>query len=409
MATETQDTTTATSADSSSGGSYVQSILGSAGGLGSDESSSDVQPSQQPEAQEPGTAPGQPDTSGAADKQAAFDELMEQYARETGKDSSDPNQRKDLKRLVDKELYIRELKASLDAAAQAKAAAQEAGPELQTAFEKELAAEATEAAKGPPEAAQEQPAQATGEKKPPEPLRYRDVGDEWKTPEDSLTALNDAWAENDLKQVHQIEMARLRRNFDSDIAPKLFPYIERMIEQRLNGFVERDLGDVVPEVRRSVQDRRISESREFAIDELRKAGAGDIEKLFEQEDGPPIEYDGQQFPNTPLNRILAKHPEIMRIVENHPDSSKAERRTFISRYKLAYQIFKNGAGGVSAQTAKKLVDAGRESKERETSDVARQTINAGSGASGRGEKPSNRSYIQELNNLPGEVPFASLL
>lgn len=411
---EAQETTAATT-DSSQGDGYLTSILG-AGEIGLDGPGAAAPPSQQPEAGQPGTAPGQPDGSpqeGAkpteADNQAAFDELMEQYAQETGLNKDDPNQRKTLKRLVDKELFIRQLQASNKSAAE-QAKALDKGPELLTAFEKELAAETTaEAGKGPTQAGEEARPPAAGEKKEAEPFRYNDAGDDWKSPEDSLHALNEAWAENDLKQVHEIEMARLRRNFDSGIAPQFLRFIEKMVESRLNGLMERDLGDIVPEVRRSVSDRRAAESREFAIDELRKAGAADIEKLFENEDGPPIEYEGQQFPNTPLNRILAKHPEILRIMETNPDPAKAERKTFIARYKLAYRIFKSGAAGVSAETAKKLVEAGRESAERDSNDRARQSINAGSGASGHGDKSGAKSYVSELNNLPGEVPFTSLL
>jgi hypothetical protein len=99
----------------------------------------------------------------------------------------------------------------------------------------------------------------------------------------------------------------------------------------------------------------------------------------------------------------------MRITETHSDPSKAQRKTYISRYKLAYQIYKQGAAGVPASIAGKLVEAGRESKERESNDRARQTLNAGKGASGLGEKPSKESYVNSLNNLPGEVSFGSLL
>ena len=118
---------------------------------------------------------------------------------------------------------------------------------------------------------------------------------------------------------------------------------------------------------------------------------------------------GQEFPNTPLNRLLVKHPEIMQITATHTDPKKAERSSFIARYKLAYQMFKQSKGGVAADTAKALVEAGRTAKDREAADRTRQGINAGSGTSGLGGDKSPKSYVAQLNSLPGEVPLSSLL
>jgi hypothetical protein len=187
-------------------------------------------------------------------------------------------------------------------------------------------------------------------------------------------------------------------------------YIGKMLDARLKGFVEKDLGDVVPEVRRTVADRRIAQDRDFAIDQLRKAGAEHIDKLFVAEDGPPINFDGEDFPNTPLNRILARFPQILQITAQHADPAKAARQSFIARYKMAYQIYQQESAGHSTETAKQLVQAGRESKERESKDRARQAINAGSGKSGVGtDKSASKSYVGHLNSLPGEVSTSSLL
>lgn len=404
MAQDTQETATS-AATGSPGGSYVQSLI-ETGGLGLD-------------------SPAEAPSSGGADQQAqettpaaskdvsvpgatpTLEDLIQQYAKETHSDINDGHLRSLLERMAHKELYIQELKAKQANAAAI--AAPTTGPALMTAFEKELANEKPPAEAGGPTppaqaaASQAQPGQAAT---PPPPTKYGDVGDDWKTPEESLTALNEAWAENDMTQVHEIERARFRRNFDTDIAPPLINYLTKMVEQKLEDYYQRQLGDVVPEVRRSVADRRIAESAEFALGELRKAGAEDLDTLFVEEEGPPIEVDGEKFANTPLNRILARHPEILRIQEHHPDPKKAERMTLISRYKLAYQIHKQG--GVPAETARKLVEAGREGRERDSQDRARQAINAGPGVSGHGEKTNSGSYIQYINNLSGEIPFSSL-
>jgi hypothetical protein len=244
---------------------------------------------------------------------------------------------------------------------------------------------------------------------PSGPSKYGDVGDDWKTPEDSLSALNEAWADNNLQQVHEIERARFRRNFDTDIAPALFPYLAKMMESKLDEYYQRQLGDVVPEVRRTVADRQTAEAVEFALDELRSAGAEDLDSLFVEEEGPPIVFEGEQFANTPLNRVLTRHPEILRIQEHHQDPAKAQRKTLISRYKLAYQIYKQGAGGVTAETARKLVEAGREGRQRDNQDRARQAINAGPGSSGHGEQSKSGSYVRDIISRQDDIPFASLL
>lgn len=393
------------------GGSYVQSLLGTAGDLGASETADTGAPKET--AAEKPAATEAVDAAATTEKKApeagkqapTVDELIQQFATETGLDPNDPNSRKTLKRLADKELFILKLQSDNESI---KATAGQPAQELVTDFERELRAEATARPAEPGETKPAEVARTTEA----QPFRYGDAGDNWKTPEDSLTALNEAWANNDLGKAHEIEVARLRRNFDSVIAPHLLKHIERMLETRMKGFVEKDLGDVVPEVRRTINDRRVEEARDFAVEQLRKAGADEIDNLFVTEQGPPIEFQGQQFPNTPLNRILAKHPEIMRVVESHLDPVKAERMTFVSRYKLAYQIHKQqgATAGMAPQTAQALVKAGREAGERKPQDRARQGLNAGAGATGVGtDKTASKSYVSDLNNLPGEVPFSSLV
>lgn len=415
-----ETTTTATATPAPSGQtSYVQSLLspaldgdeGAPSGSEAQTDSSSIPPGTAPEGSE---SPEEGETQEAtqAETPQTVEDLIREFALESGLNPEDPSQRKTLKRLADKELFIRKLQADnralLSGGANGQpAAAADSG--LVTDFEKELMqgeapAQPAAAAPAPPvPAAPQAPSQAPSQ--PSAPPSYGDVGDAWKTPEDSLTALNDAWGKNDLKTVHEIEVARMKRNFDAAIAPSLLNYVRQMIARELEG----SLGDVIPEARRSAAQRSVGESREFAVDQLRKAGAADIDALFEAQDGPPIRFGDQEFPNTPLNRILAKHPEILQISGTHSDPKKREQQAFIARYKLAYQIMKQGAAGIPAETAKALVNAGREIKAGQANDRARQAINAGSGPTGVGDKAAPKSYIGQLNSLPGEIPFSSLL
>jgi hypothetical protein len=412
-----QQTMTATPADTPAQPSYVQSLLSPAldgaedAPAGSETQGEDALAVPGTSSDAAGAVTGDEKTDTAAATLPSVDDLIQTFATETGLNPEDPNQRKTLKRLADKELFIRKLQADNEVLKGTAGAGSTAdAPQFVTDFEKSLVGETAQAT-GQPAAQAEPPAKTADQPAAAAATTtYGDVGDEWKTPEDSLKALNTAWGKDDLKAVHDIEVARMKRNFDAVIAPSLLSYINKMVEARLKGFAEKDLGDVLPEVRRTVAQRRVGESREFAIDQLRSAGANDIDKLFTAEDGPPIKFGDQEFPNTPLNRILARHPEIMQIAGTHTDPTTRERQAMIARYKLAYQIYKQGAAGVSAETAKALVDAGREIRTRQDGDRARQSINAGPGASGVGDKPPReKSYVTQLNSLPGEVPFASLI
>lgn len=404
--------------------SYVQSLIGPADGLDLNERmTEEKQQPTQTAATAPETDTGQTETTvtetgteqppgeeaGASKNAAALADLIQQFANETGLNPDDPGQRKTLNRLANKELFIRKLQADLDAQKKQPEPAKPADePELMTAFEKELAAEQPDAAAPgePPPTGTEPDAAAA---KPAETAKgYGDIGDTWKTAEESLAALNEAWAANDLRKAHDIEVARLRRNFDQAVAPQLLAFIDKMVNARLQEFSKKEFGDVLPVVRKSVGEQRMAESREFAVNELRKAGAADIDKMFAKEDGPPLHFDGKEWVNSPLNRVLVKHPEILSIVKTHEDPIKAERATFLARYKLAYQLYKQATPAVSAEAAKQLVDAGRNVERNKDSDRARQTLNAGSGATGLMEKGSKGSYVNDLNNLPGEVPFSSL-
>lgn len=416
MAELTEETVDSTSAEPSTGDGYLRSLIETAGDFGAPEpTAGQVTQPPPPEAaaatttaateEQPPPAPEAVETPDDPAKAAARDELIQQFAKETGLSPDDPNQRKTLKRLADKELFIRKLQADNETLKGTGVPRPGDAPEFITEFEKAEQPKPTE----------EPPAKPVATTAPPpantEASKYGDIGDEWKTPEDSLTALNEAWSKNDLKGVHEVETARLRRNFDAVIAPPLFAFIDKMLEARFKAFAEKDLGDVLPQVRQTVAQQRLADDREFAVDQLRKAGMADIDALFAVEDGPPIKFDGQEFPNTPLNRLLVKHPEIMQISVPDADRSKAQRKTFIARYRLAYQLHRQAAPPpVSAEVAKELVKQGEVIANGKESERARQALNSGTGASGLGgEKAGTGGYVSELNNLPGEISFSSLL
>lgn len=332
--------------------------------------------------------------------------LIQEYAKEHGVDPNDPDQRRHLKRLADKEFFIRSLQTKLEelkgqlqtGSEKGKPGAREEVEHL-TAFERTLLAP-----EGTGEAGAQGEAGQPAATKPgaASPKGIGDIGDSWTSPRDACKAEADAWAEGDFDKVHDVQTAVFFRRFLGIGVPA----IEKIIAAKLQEFGLRELGDV----RSAVRERKQAGNREFAIAELGKVAEfkAVIPMLFEATEGPPVAFDGKNFPNNPLNRILAEHPEIMDIRAEDADPDTAERLTYIKQYRAAARILKRQQGAIEPGKAKELVEAGAKMHQREQEDRARQGINAGPGATGLGGK-SAQSYVEGLNKLPGEVSFSELL
>lgn len=394
--------------------SYVESLISPAIDQPETSQSAGSQEEQQQQQQQPETglesAEQKPVDAQAQKPEAAaselpsIDDLVAQFAKETGFDPNDPGQAKTLRRLAEKERMILDLRRQNEAL-------QSAGKppaDLVTEFEKQL-----EAGEKPVQQGQQQtpPAQQQSPPQPPPTQgKFGDIGDAWKRPSDAYKALNEAWSKEgspDLDQVAEIDDAMYRRRFDAIAVPA----IERYVESRLEKFAKEQLGDVIPMARQSVQERRANEARDFAVGQLKSAGAADIEKMFEPiPNEPPVVIDGQQFPATPLNKIMAEYPGIARIQYSHSDPNVAARRTAVERFRMAYQLYRQQSKPpVTPAAAKQLVQAGADMAAR-SQDRTRQQINAGRGTANTPGKPGGGSYVESLVNMPGApLSLASLL
>ncbi len=347
----------------------------------------DTPPTAEPTAEVPPVADAKPEGSETAKD---LEGLIQQFAKRTGLDPNDPNQRKTLKTMADQALYIQKLEA------QGKPAAADDGL---TEFERSLSAPKTEAPVEPtPAQPTAQPQQAT------QSNDVTEIAKDWRTPEDSIKDLDAAWRAGDMGKVHKIEEARQQIHFIRNQVPLIESYVKTQIQQAMAG-----LGDVIPSVRESLAKQREADARDFAVAELGKNGVDIKALLAEPADGQTIEFDGEKFPATPFNQIVAANRGILNVNVQHPDPETAARLTNIERYRLANNIYKaqRANAGVSADTAKSLVDAGKQQAERATADKTRQAINAGNGAGGD-SRPS--SYAKELSkgSTDDGMSFSSL-
>lgn len=318
--------------------------------------------------------------------------LMQKFAQEHGLDLNDARDKKLAQRLADKELFIQKLRGAAGAKGQ-----------QQNSVDALMQEMLGDGQKG---ATQEKPAeQPAAETKPPAVGQSEDVGANWKTPEDAYTDLNQAWSDGDKRKVAEIENAMFVRRF-----AEVVPQIQEYVQQRIQKALEEQLGDVVPEMRQTVQERRFEAARELAIEKLSSVpGFEGVAELDKEVDGDPIVFNGQEFRNTAMNRILAENPWILEIQVQHPDPVKALQATNLRRYQAAYKLHQGGR--VSSGQAKALVDAGKKIEARSKQDRTRQSLNGGAGA-GTSLTPSQGktgSYVRdELLGLDEPTSFASL-
>lgn len=333
------------------------------------------------------------------DSKAQEQELMFKLAEQYGLDPSDPAQARTLRRLAHKEMMIQKL--------QGQGPANAAGQPL-TEFERSLIEQSKQSKEPGQEAKPPEAAKPTAA--PPEtPLRYGDIGDTWKSPEEAYQQWEEAFNKNDYARMDEIQRAQSVRWFDKDVLPKLGKLFDFRIQQMIGQFRDKELGSVLQPIKQTLEQRQVADDAEFALRQLESTeGFDSIRNLLKTEEGPDIEINGELFKNTPMNRIVADNPWIGNIRVDHADPSTARRLTMIERYRAAHSIqAKQKPSGLAPEVASDLVKAGATMASRTPNDRVRQSLNAGSGASSSAPKGSN-SYVEGLVNLPGSRAFSSL-
>lgn len=218
-----------------------------------------------------------------------------------------------------------------------------------------------------------------------------DIGAGWKSPVDAITAENDALTEGDFEKTAKIREAVIVRYAQGMIMPT----VQQMVQQALSEFSSRyGLND-------AIQASHMADDRTFAL----KAAKADeelapmVEELFKVRGDKPLVHKGQEFANTLYNEMLTKFPELLNIRVEDPNPRVAQRKTFAKRYTAAARLHAQMTKSAPAK-AEALVSAVRKGEHRrQTTERIRQSLNAGSSASGVGQPPS-RDYAEDLNDLP---------
>jgi hypothetical protein len=331
------------------------------------------QVSDEDQAEEATEESGESPESDSADE---TEKLIQQFAKETGLDPEDPGQRKTLKRLADKEAHI--LRQS-ELIKQLKSSA----PEELTDAEKEIFdaykddEEKEPETRGQPQADDSKPLQAT-----------------WESAADAYKAQVKAWEKaqktNDFSDVNKVDNAM----FESRMTTPATKAYLRGISQEL---LQEVFGEILPDIQDTVQARRADNAREWAIASLSKQkGFEDIQTLFKVDGDDPVVVNGNKWPNNPMNRIFAQHPEINDLYVTHHNGKRlsdtdALRLSMMKQFRMLHKIHKGGK--IGPKVAKKLVEAGAAMEERKRSDKVRQELNKGPGAR-QGQK--EESYGQTL-------------
>ncbi len=273
-----------------------------------------------------------------------------------------------------------------------------------TDFEKELQnpGQVTTAAKT------EQPRPANGVAITDAPA-FNDGYDHWKTPSDAATDLYAAWQAGDTQKAAQINQAVFTRQF-RDSLPLLNGIFQRMLDERLNVFRDQELGEIIPDY----QARKTAQSQNRAYDEaVADIGKDPARKALWEEmnkSSGTFDFNGQKYPDTPLNRIFAEFPGFLKVQVQHKDPKTAYRLTAIEQYRLAMGVYASRKrSAINPQTAAALVQAGAEQKTREIGKArAKQALNAGGTRAGQAPLSDDEQWIKNMSKSKGSSSGVSV-
>jgi len=184
----------------------------------------------------------------------------------------------------------------------------------------------------------------------------------------------------DFTNLSQIRDAQFRRYMIENL-----PYLHNIMVNTTKGLITESMGPILPQVNAMAAQRDQTQAKELALGDLErmseykgvrnlmKPGEGTI-TFKDPETGQTAEFD-----NTPMNRILIKNPEILRIQVPHKDPRVALRLTMTARYRAAMRIHR----GASPSNTKSLLSTAVAITKKSEADRSRQRMNAG-GVSNRG-------------------------
>jgi hypothetical protein len=207
---------------------------------------------------------------------------------------------------------------------------------------------------------------------------FMKVAQNWQQPTDFSEDLLSAYESQDKKRISDVYMGFVHRMIQ-DYVPILHQQITETVNQRLGPLAQE------AEVLQSF------EVNNQVIGVLKSDPSfADIEKIFENASSGKVELNGEQVPDTWLNRILSRNPMIELIQVEGKTKAESDRKTRAARYAAIYEEYQRMQGGpIDPNQAKKLVDAGRAAAQTRR-DPVRQSLNAGRTGVPTGAKPTGK-------------------
>lgn len=372
---------TAASTPTFSANDSIDDLLGP--DSGSDDASSgevlaaEDAPEEQPEVTEEQDAPqeGDQQQTQSLDRQQQLAELAKQYQL----DLNNPLHRKILrerlaqdKRVQDGQTFIQRLQAEKEAGL--------------TEWERQLQQQ-TDPKQQSQDPKQQQAAERPPDNRPVPRMAFGDGFDHLQTYGDFYQREIDAWRKigdantagqpPNFDEINAIENAKFARRV-VDFGPALLaPYFQQMFQQHLDQFAEKQLGDVIPAVRQSVEQRRVLEARDFALGQLKATKDGFAEDWTAM---TKVRSDNMidGYPDTAFNQIIAENPWIQKIRETDPDPRTALVKTNLAQLRAARSLYRQQQkSGVTPEVAKQLTQTGEKLAEQKIRDRGRQQLNSG--------------------------------
>lgn len=362
------------------------------------------------------------------------------FFRIAQEDGLDPTDAADLKAI--EKIYAREQRAKTAAPATGQPA-DDAQVEAQlTPFERSLLAqpaaakpnEVTPPAAAAPPAAQ--PAALAQQQSSAEYPSLPDIGQTWKTPIDAISAemaeygrLQEdmqAGRPPDFTRLHEVQSAARRREFLQNYLPHIAKIVGGLLEQHVPNYfkssIQEHLGPLEP-LHDFARQQQMDTAQRAAVSDLSEMpNFKEISSMFAvTQNSKPLKFkepdssEEVQVPDTPMNRIMIQHPELLRIQipadpERGIDSVKAHRLTLTARYRQAALI--HFGKRPDPQAAQALVNAGARMATRLTADQIRQGLNSSNGTPAGGAGSPNGSskptFVKDLVSRGGVTEGISL-
>lgn len=197
---------------------------------------------------------------------------------------------------------------------------------------------------------------------------------------------------------------------DAAVEDVMFGFEDRIFHERRLPLIREEFKRLQAEqlgpVLSQVEESRQYEERVGVVKQLEAMpGYEDVRELFEFASDGVLEVQGEQVPDTWLNRILVENPFILNSISiKGRTPAESKRKTLAEQYRVAHGLMKaQREKNTDPATAQRLIGAGA-SLERSKRDTARTGLNSGK----PGVPAGNRNGDDLFSGGNGSVSFSDV-